>query len=55
MHWNQFRTWFQQIVGRGTGASLESKAISIWRHVVVVSNSCSKAIIFRFLESHKEF
>ena len=58
MHWNQLGTWFQQVIGRRTRASLGSKAyktISIWKYVFVVSNSCSKAVMFRFFESHEEF
>ena len=58
MHWNQLGTWFQQVIGRRTRASLGSKAyktISIWKYVVVVSNSCSKAVMFRSFESHEEF
>lgn len=58
MHWNQLGTWFQQVIGRRTRASLGSKSyktISVWKYVVVVSNSCSKAVMFRFFESHEEF
>lgn len=58
MHWNQRGTWFQQVIGRRTRASLGSKSyktISVWKYVVVVSNSCSKAVMFRFFESHEEF
>ena len=58
MHWNQLGTWFQQVIGRRTRASLGSKAyktISIWKYVVVVSNSCSKAVMFRSFKSREEF